>query len=158
MAVKSIDLTLGAGVVLAAFALGSAGAANSSAAATPLAKSCAMLNVIGADRTDGLAPLFAELGAHWPKKNREDLVDRLTELLGALDFAGGNVYLLNKFSDDLEEHLLLLRLAGGEVAGMRLRYEWTPEGMKLIKVNFERKYEDYVLNAAGGSFQKLSCE
>ncbi|MBB5519536.1 hypothetical protein [Amphiplicatus metriothermophilus] len=157
MAVKNMGLTLGAGVVFAAIALIPAGLANSSAASTPLAKSCAVLDVIGTDRTDGLAPLFADLGAHWPKENREGLINRLTELLGALDFAGGNVYLLNKFGDDLEEHLVLLRLAGGEVAGMRLRYEWTPAGMKLVTVNFERKYQDYVPDVAGGSFQKLPC-
>lgn len=152
MAVKRMDLTVGVGAAFAVLAMASADAAGLSE------KSCAVLDVIGADRADGLAPLFADLGAHWPKENREGLVSRLTELLGALDFAGGNVYLLNKLGDDLEEHLVLLRLSDGEVAGMRLRYEWTPEGMKLVKVNFERKYEDYLPNAAGGSFQKLSCD
>lgn len=125
--------------------------------AAPLDSSCMVLDVIGGNKTNESSPLVSKLAPHWSAKNRDGLTEQLDKLLANLKFAGGSVYRTAILGDDLEEHLIILRLHQGEVAGMLLRYEWSPAGMKLITMEFERKYADYIDTQMLQKPKKLDC-
>lgn len=127
------------------------------AVAGPTERSCQLLAAIGGNSPAAIEVALRDSVRHWPEANRSKLIERLQKLVGELKFAGGNVYRIAKFGDDIEEHLLVLRLAKGEVAGMRIRYEWGPKEMTMVTVKFERVYENYVKDQFLPSALKIDC-
>lgn len=143
--------------IFAAVALGTAMLTSGPAVAGPIERSCQLLAAIGSNNAAAIESSLKDATRHWPDANRSDLINRLKELVGALKFVGGTVYRTAKLGDDIEEHLLVLRLAKGEVAGMRIRYEWGPTGMLLITINFDRKYHNYVKEPFLQTPVKIGC-
>lgn len=88
--------------------------------------------------------MMTEFADRWTDANRIGAIESLTSMVTPEPFAGGAVYRIAKFGEDLEEHLIVLRLATGEVAGMRLLYEWTPDGLKLTTMDFKRRFPDMI--------------
>ncbi|MEM8795286.1 MAG: hypothetical protein AAGE61_06945 [Pseudomonadota bacterium] len=125
--------------------------------AQPTNQSCAVLSALGSNQKLGVASAIDEAAPHWPTINREKLIETLQALLDSLQFNGGNVYRVAFFEGNLEEHLVLLRLKEGEVAGMRMRYEWAPDGMKLVTLKFERKYDAYARQPFSQTPELLTC-
>ena len=105
-----------------------------------LEQSCQMLAVLGGNQVEEVAPTLGRLAGRWPEQNITGATEQLTQMLGQIAFAGGNVYELGRLGDDLVEHLIVLRLAEGETAGMQLSYEWTPEGLALTRMDFKLNY------------------
>ena len=123
-----------------ALALIGIAATTAAQADTATDQSCRLLGVLGGNRTGDIAPALADIAARWPEPNRAAAVERMTGLLGQIAFAGGNVYEIGRLGEDLVEHLVVLRLADGETAGMRLSYEWTPEGLSLTTLDLKLDY------------------
>jgi hypothetical protein len=124
-----------AGVFLAAAFAGLATQAD-----VPLAQSCRLLDIMGGNRTEAVAPALAELAARWPEENRSAAVAQISRMVAEIAFSGGNVYEIGRLGEDLVEHLVVLRLAAGETAGMRLSYEWTPDGLALTRLDLKLDY------------------
>lgn len=111
--------------------------------ADPVKQTCRFLDVMGGNRVGEVESMVAELAARWVPDARSAAVTQLSRLLEAGAYAGGNAYLVASMGDDLEEHLVLLRLVEGEVSGVRMRYEWTPDGLQLVAMDFKRRFEEY---------------
>lgn len=118
--------------------------AGSAAFAAPADASCRVLAVIGGNDATAIAPMMTEFADRWTDANRTGAIESLTSMVTPEPFAGGAVYRIAKFGEDLEEHLIVLRLATGEVAGMRLLYEWTPDGLQLTTMDFKRRFPDMI--------------
>lgn len=127
------------------------------AAATALEQSCRMLSVIGGNAADEVASVFAEVLARWPEQNRVGATQQMEQMLGQLSYAGGNVYEIGRFGEDVVDHLLVLRRAEGETAGLLLRYEWTPDGMALTKMDYKLEYLDEMGLPGGVFLDPLGC-
>ncbi len=128
-----------------------------SALAGPVGQSCQLLAAIGGNDAAAIESSLKKSITRWPEANRTSLIKRLKELVGTLKFAGGTLYRVAKLGDDIEEHLVLLRLEKGEVAGMRIRYEWGPNEMLLVSINFERVYQNYIKRPFLQTPAKIEC-
>lgn len=111
-------------------------------AADPEAISCKMMAVLSQNRVAELEPTLNEFAARWVPESRDGAIQQLSALLSSQPFVGGSVHRTTKLGEDLEEHVILLRLKDGEVAAMRMRYEWTPDGLTLAGVDFKRQVEE----------------
>ncbi|WP_172299986.1 hypothetical protein [Pseudoruegeria sp. HB172150] len=116
---------------------------SASAAAEPLEQSCRILDVVGNNRAGMVNELVEEISTRWPQSNRDGAQQNFAKLLEEQVFSGGTVYQIAKLGDDVEEHLILLRLKLGEIAGIRLLYEWSPDGMAVTNLEFKRKFVEY---------------
>jgi len=124
-----------AGAVFAALLSG--GMANADVA---LAQSCRLLAIMGGNAVNQVEPTMNELTARWPEQNRAAAVEQISRMLAQISFAGGNVYEIGRLGEDRAEHLVVVRLAAGETAGMRLSYEWTAEGLALTQLDLKLDY------------------
>lgn len=104
---------------------------------SPTQMSCLLGDVLGQNRADDVRQTLTPMTPSWPDENRDAAIEQLEGLLQAPSFAGANVYLVGKLGEDLEAHLLVMRLARGEVAGALLRYEWAPDGFILTGMDFK---------------------
>lgn len=109
------------------------------ASANPDRISCEVMAVLSTNDTAALAPLLDEIASRWITDARVGAVEQLSGLIASEPFVGGSVHRLVKLGEDLEEHVILLRLREGEVAGMRMRYEWSPDGLTLAGIDFKRQ-------------------
>lgn len=125
--------------------------------AAPLEDSCRVLAVIGQNNAAGVEDMMIELADRWTDENRKAATLSLKAMLAPAPFVGGSVYRIAKIGDDLEEHLLVLRLSAGEIAGMRLLYEWTPDGLKLTSLDFKRRYGDIIAAQIMMSPEPIGC-
>lgn len=112
------------------------------APANPELTSCKMLEVLSQNQIEEVEPTINDFAARWLPESRDGAITQLTELLTTQPFVGGSAHRIAKLGSDLEEHIVLLRLRLGEVAAMRLRYEWTPDGLSLAGMDFKRKVAD----------------
>lgn len=115
-------------------------------AANPMKDTCSMLAAIGANNPDAVESALSDIGARWQAANRTSAIQQMRTLASGNTFAGGNAYRISKLGDDVEEHIVLLRLRQGEVSAMRLRYEWTPDGLKLVSLEAKRKVTELTQN------------
>jgi phage-related minor tail protein len=127
------------------------------AGATPTDLSCRFLDVLGGNKAGEVEALMADLAQAWPEGNRTEATQRLQALLGDVAFAGGSVYRMAQLGQDLEEHLVLLRLSEGELVGARLLYEWAPEGMRLTSLDFNDDYADMTATQVLQPPEPLGC-
>jgi hypothetical protein len=112
------------------------------AIANPETTSCKMLEVLSQNKIEEIEPTLNDFAARWLPQSRNGAISQLTELLKTEPFVGGSVHRITKLGNDLEEHIVLLRLRMGEVAAMRLRYEWSPDGLTLAGMDFKRQVAD----------------
>lgn len=119
--------------------------------------SCRILSVVGANNVQGVSGLVSELAGTWKEENRKGLSTQLERLLATFRFAGGNVYRVRRFGGDIDQHLIVLRLDGGEVSGLLVRYEWGGETMRLVGMSFERKYERYITGISANIIDPVDC-
>lgn len=140
---------------LAVLAAGGAGAAR----ADPQADSCRFLDVVATNRSEAVPDLIEAIGAAWTATNRAALTEKFTAITKGIPMQGGSVWRVARFGEDLEEHLLLLRLTSGELAGMRLRYEAAVTGApRLVAIAFEREVPAlYKGGALPATAEALSC-
>lgn len=128
------------------------------AAANPQDISCRMLDAMSNNRGSQIKPMLKEIGSRWVPQSREGAAEQLTKLLETAPFMGGSLYRIAKLGDDFEEHIMLLRLQVGEVAGMRLRYEWTPDGLTLTGIDFKRQIGELSTVSFIGPPETINCE
>lgn len=126
-------------------------------AANPQDISCRMLDAMSNNRAAELNPMLEEVGSRWVPQSREGASEQLTKLLEAEPFVGGSLFRIAKLGDDFEEHIMLLRLGVGEVAGMRLRYEWTPDGLTLTGIDFKRQIGELSTVSFIGAPEEITC-
>ncbi len=110
--------------------------------ANPETTSCKMLEVLSLNKIEEVEPILNDFAGRWLPQSRDGAITQLTELLKTQPFVGGSAHRIAKLGGDLEEHIILLRLRMGEVAAMRLRYEWTPDGLTLAGMDFKRQVAD----------------
>lgn len=127
------------------------------AAADPVASTCRFLDVVSGNKVDEVDALMADLGSRWVDSSRAGAIESLTTLLTQSKFAGGNVYRIAQLGEDLEEHLVVLRLERGEVAGARLLYEWTPDGLALTTMEFKRKFSEMIASQFAQQPEPVAC-
>lgn len=125
--------------------------------ADPAQDSCHFLAVVGGNQPEGVGPLLGNIAAKWIPESRSRAVATLTDLMSKQRFAGGSVYRIARLGEDLEEHLVLLRLDGGELAGARLLYEWTPDGIRLTTLDFQRKYAEIIARPFLMAPEPIAC-
>jgi len=140
-----------------ALALALAAPSATTAEADPQDQSCALLTVLGDNAVLGTEVAIDDLAARWAPQTRAAAQESLGALVAQNLFAGGTAYRLARFGDDLEEHLLLLRLRGGEVAAIRLIYEWAPDGPTLTVLDFKRRYTELPPAPYSATPQPLDC-
>lgn len=128
-----------------------------SASADPLSISCRLLDVMSQNKADEVEGAVSEFAARWLEEAREGAINQLTSLLTPQPFVGGSLHRIAKLGDDFEEHVMLLRLRPGEVAAMRLRYEWTPDGLTLTGIDFKRKIGDLSTVSFVGVPEEITC-
>lgn len=126
-------------------------------AATPDEQSCRLLAVIGGNKVDEIEAAVTELAGKWTDTNRAGAVTSLKGLMAPAPFAGGSVYRIARLGDDLEEHLIILRLKEGEIAGMRMLYEWSPDGLVLTTMDFKRRYPDIIGTQILATPERIAC-
>jgi hypothetical protein len=128
-----------------------------SLAADPATDSCRLLAVIGGNLAADVPSLVEEVGGLWSAENRSLAVQQLSGLASGGSFAGGSVWRIASLGDDVEEHLVILRLREGEVSGMRLRYEWTPEGLALVSLEIKRQFSELVAGPVLQPPERVAC-
>ena len=127
------------------------------ASADPGQVSCRILAVVGGNQSNEVSGLVDDIAQRWTPKNRDAAKASLTQLVGTLEFVGGAVFRVSQFGEEAEEHLVFLRLAAGEVAGFRVLYQWTPEGMALVTLNFQRTVADLLAQPIAQRPEPLAC-
>lgn len=128
------------------------------AAADPVGDSCALLSVLGGNDTAGVDGLVDQISTLWPQENRDTAKQQFGALAGGNSFDGGNLYRLSKLGDDLEDHLVVLRLKTGELSGVWLRYEWTADGLGLVTLDIKRRITDLIPTKNFGTLDPIACE
>jgi hypothetical protein len=128
------------------------------AGASPEQFSCRFLEVIGGNQTEAVPDMVAELAVRWPEPNRVSAIETLSAVLDEVEFAGGSVWRIAELAGEVEEYLVILRLDAGEVSGARLLFEWTPEGLMLSTMDFNRRYPDIVANQFLQPPEAIDCE
>lgn len=125
--------------------------------AEPIEQSCRLLDVMANNQADEVETLMTEVAARWPALNRVAAIERLQELLATAPFVDGSVYRTARLGEDLEEHLVVLRLAAGELAGARLLYEWTPTGPALTVFDFKQEFPELITGQLLPQSEPLAC-
>lgn len=126
---------------------------------SPSEDSCDILDLIGQNRSPGeVREVMAPKTATWSRGNREALIERLEALLLETTFNGGAVYSAGKLGDNFEEHLVILRLNEGEIAGARLSYEWTPSGLSLTNLEVKSDLKELLAQAFLQEPEEIRCE
>lgn len=143
------------GIRTVAVFVGLAGAAPVIAA--PQEDSCALLDIIGSNKTTEVETALTEMADYWLPQSRVAVIEQLQQFLTPAPFIGGSVYRVAKLGDDLEEHVMLLRLRRGEVVGVRLRYEWTSDGLKLTGLDLKDKIDELSILNFGGAPVEITC-
>lgn len=129
----------------------------STAYANPVEFTCGLLSAIGGNNPDAVAPALEVMTSRWSEENRSTAVNRMETLAAGGVFAGGNVYRIAALGEDLEEHIVILRLKAGEVSGLRLRYEWTPDGSRLVSFEAKRQFNELMAAPAMQPPEPISC-
>ncbi len=114
----------------------------SMAAADPGADTCRLLEIAGRNKVSEVEPVLNELAARWSREGRENAIRTLKTLLREVRFSGGNAYVVGTLGEDYQDHVLAIRIQGGELAAARLSYEWTPDGMHLTVMKFSRRMSE----------------
>lgn len=125
--------------------------------AAPQEDSCTLLDIIGGNKTTEVEVALTEMADRWLTQSRVAVVEQLQQILAPAPFIGGSVYRVAKLGDDLEEHIMLLRLRRGEIVGVRLRYEWTPDGLKLTGFDLKEKIDELSVIDFGGAPVEIAC-
>lgn len=125
--------------------------------AAPAEESCRLLAAIGAGDAAGIQQVVQQVAGHWTEESRESMRGELVRLVGNLSFAGGSVYRTGTIGEELEDYLLVLRLRDGEVAGLRLSFEWYPDGLKLRTLDFRRRVQEFWPGLVTGTLAPLDC-
>ncbi|MEO0567348.1 MAG: hypothetical protein AAF066_06425 [Pseudomonadota bacterium] len=119
--------------------------------------SCRLLDVMSQNKVSEVEGAVSEFSNRWLAESREGAIKQLTSLLEPLPFVGGSLHRIAKLGEDFEEHVMLLRLREGEVAAMRLRYEWSPGGPALTGIDFKRKIADLSTVSFIGVPEEITC-
>lgn len=125
--------------------------------ADPAADTCRLLEVTGQNKVDEVEPLINELADRWAPQYRDNAVSTLEQLLREVRFDGGNAYVIATLGEDYEDHILAIRIVGGELAAARLTYEWTPKGMRLTVMNFKRRMSEMLPVGMPASGSLIDC-
>lgn len=125
---------------------------------SPSEDSCEILDLIGQNRSGEVREVILPKTDTWSPASREALIVRLEELLLETRFNGGAVYSAGKLGNNFEEHLLILRLAAGEIAGARLSYEWTPSGLSLTNLVFKSDLTELMAQPFLQDPEEIRCE
>ncbi len=112
--------------------------------AAPTEDSCTLLAAVGGNDPEAVTEALNGIASRWTEEGRERAIDQMTAIASGNVFAGGNVYRTLVLGADLEEHLVVLRLRTGEVAGMLLRYEWTSDGLRLVALEAKRQVTELI--------------
>jgi hypothetical protein len=128
------------------------------AIADPEATSCKLMEVLSTNEIAEVEPTLNDFTARWLPQSRDGAITQLTELLKTEPFVGGSVHRIVRLGTDLEEHIVLLRLGAGEVAAMRLRYEWSPDGLTLAGMDFNRQVADLTTLSFVGPPEEILCD
>lgn len=128
------------------------------AAANPQEVSCRLFDAMSNNKMVEINPILDDVGSRWLPQSREGAKEQLSTLLESQPFVGGSLHRIAKLGDDFEEHIMLLRLKIGEVAGMRLRYEWTPDGLTLTGIDFKRQIGELSTVSFIGPPETINCE
>jgi hypothetical protein len=127
------------------------------AAAAPVDDACTFTKAIIRDGGEQLSTVVNGIAGHWTDANRTALLGKLDQLKKDLTFESGTVYQTGKLGDDLSDFIVVLRLKGGEVAGVRLSYEWYGSGLKLRTLDFRRPVQDFFPGPILGDLMPFSC-
>ncbi|WP_425091756.1 hypothetical protein [Tropicimonas sp. S265A] len=106
-------------------------------------KTCRFLEVIGSNDGASVSAMLDDIAPNFSAERRSSASQSLEALVSSPIFNGGSAWRIAALGNDLEEHLVILRLTEGEVAGGRLRYEWSPDGLALVSLEFQRQYAEY---------------
>ena len=129
----------------------------SSVSASPIESSCLFLKVLGGNDASSVTAMVDEIASAWPEGNRSEASAALTNVLKELEFAGGSIWQIAKLGEDLEEHLVILRLSKGEVSSARLLYQWSPDGLALAGLDFQRQYPQIISKQFLQTPQPVEC-
>jgi hypothetical protein len=127
------------------------------AAAAPQEQTCQFLKVMGSNSANEIGPMMDALAARWVPESRDGAKDSLEGLIEQYGFNGGTAYRIAVLGEDAEEHLVVLRLTNGEIAGARLLYEWTPDGLQLTTMDFKRKFSEIIATQFLQLPEPLAC-
>ena len=125
--------------------------------ADPATDTCRLLAAIGGNDPNAVELALKDIGARWPEENVNRAIAQMKTVASGDVFVGGNAYLISKLGDDMEEHLVVLRLKAGEISAMRLRYEWTPDGLKLVNLETKRSITDILRNSYVLQSPQVDC-
>lgn len=128
-----------------------------STGASPGEASCLFLKVLGSNDAASVASMIDEVAPTWPEANRDDASEALVKVLNELEFVGGSAWQTAKLGQDIEEHLVLLRLSKGEVSGARLLYQWSPDGLTLTAMDFQRHYNEMISTQVLQAPKAIEC-
>ncbi|MEM6577134.1 MAG: hypothetical protein AAF678_01460 [Pseudomonadota bacterium] len=134
-----------------------AGISSGAAQADPTTNTCRFLDVMGSNNVVELADTLAEIAPRFSEDRNEQAAQQLGTVLEASPFIGGSAWRVVKFGEDIEEHLVLIRLKEGEVAGARLRYEWTAQGLSMVNLEVQRKYAEFTALQFTQAPERLDC-
>ena len=125
--------------------------------ADPVQDSCMFLNVLGQNDASAVDAMIDGVATRWTPENRETATQQISVLASGNSFAGGNLYVVSKLGDDLEDHLIILRLKTGEVSGVLLRYEWSPDGLTLVNLDIKRRIGELLPTRILGIREAVQC-
>ena len=128
-----------------------------SVAANPVEHSCHFLEVMGNNRVGDVQSMMGSIAPEFSQDRVSQAVSQFETLLRGSIFDGGSAWLVGKLGDDLEEHLIILRLSEGEVAGARLRYEWSADAPKLASIEFKRQFAEYAAQPFLQALERIDC-
>jgi hypothetical protein len=127
-------------------------------AADPVSSSCLVAEILGDNRADRISAISSTVATNWTETNRAAMTERLETLLSQVRFAGGSVFVTGALEGFMEHHLVALRLEGGEIAGVSLRYEWGPEAFRLVEFDFKQNIGDLSNGLPVARLQPVSCD
>lgn len=128
------------------------------AQADPETDTCRFLTALAANDAAAIPGLVKEIAPALTQQGGVTAAQQIQTMLQVPIFDGGSAWVIGDMGSELQEHLILLRLREGEVAGARLRYEAFDDGMSLVSLEFHRKFNRYTEKPFLQSPEAIDCD
>ncbi len=127
-------------------------------AAEPLEETCKLVSALTKDGGDGGTKAIVNMASHWPEADQIKLAAIMNPALQKFDYVGGDVYLVADLDDNMQEHLVTMRIKGVSMVYIRLIYQHSNSELRFAHIEFQEKFKKVASYAFAQKPEKLSCK
>ncbi len=130
---------------------------NPAGAAEPLAETCNLIHALSTGGADAGTKALVDMASHWPDDDQIKLAALIAPVLRKFEYQGGVPYLVADLDDNMQEHLVTMRIAGPGMVYLRSIYQHAQAGLGFAHIELQDKYKKIASFAFAQKPEKLSC-